>query len=176
MKPSHVYAGREFQVEAVLATEDVLPPGSYPATFRIWGPKGLAWEKRTEIVVPAPAAGEDPPLAVPALLEQVTPVGPAGAYQLVANMDGKGAPAGNRLTFHWIELARRIARGSVAIYLDPAVLKKSYQQLGWLPLPKKGFFVDFFDWLYHNCASPRRTRSSPVCRRGASWTGITTER
>jgi hypothetical protein len=100
VEPSHVYAGREFQVEAVLANEDVLPPGSYPATFRIWGPEGLAWERRTQITVPEPAPGELPPLAVPALLEQVRLTGPAGKYELVANMDQRGAPAGNRLTFY----------------------------------------------------------------------------
>ncbi|MCX6028385.1 MAG: twin-arginine translocation signal domain-containing protein [Chloroflexi bacterium] len=213
VEPSHVYAGQKVQVEAVLANDSVLSPGSYPVTFRIWGPEGLAWEKKTEVVLPVPAPGEDPPLAVPALLEEIALTGPAGAYQLVANMERGGAPAGARLTFylsdpaawprlkatvtgwglsasvsdwlvergvevhpfataggqadgrdlllvgtpaaeesdpaHWTELAQRIARGSTAVFLTPAALKKSYQQLGWLPLPKKGFFMDFFDWLYH---------------------------
>ena len=43
--PSHGYAGRTFTVEAVLATEDVLRPGEYPARFRVFGPHGVAWEK-----------------------------------------------------------------------------------------------------------------------------------
>ena len=40
------------RLEAVLANEDVLPPGEYPATFRIFGPRGLAWEKRATAVSP----------------------------------------------------------------------------------------------------------------------------
>ncbi len=41
-EPLHGYAGREVTVEAVLANEDVLKPGEYPARFRVFGPSGLS--------------------------------------------------------------------------------------------------------------------------------------
>ena len=44
--PLHGYAGRPLTVEAVLANEDVLPAGEYPARFRVIGPEGVAWERR----------------------------------------------------------------------------------------------------------------------------------
>ena len=42
VSPSHGYTGRPFSLEAVLATEDALAPGSYPVMFRIWGETGIA--------------------------------------------------------------------------------------------------------------------------------------
>jgi hypothetical protein len=50
VEPSHAYAGRPFRIEAVLANEDVLGPGRYPVTFRLFGPNGVAWERREEIL------------------------------------------------------------------------------------------------------------------------------
>ncbi|PYU66058.1 MAG: hypothetical protein DMG49_23000 [Acidobacteria bacterium] len=41
VEPLHTYAGRPITLEAVLANEDALRPGSYAADFRVWGPKGL---------------------------------------------------------------------------------------------------------------------------------------
>ena len=93
--PPHGYAGRAVTVEAVLATEEVLKPGTYPACFRILGPAGLAWEKRISFEVPAPA-----PLAVPVLRETFRLDGPAGAYVFAASLERGGAPSGGRLAFH----------------------------------------------------------------------------
>jgi hypothetical protein len=93
--PSHTYTGRTFTVEAVLATEDALKPGEYPASFRIMGPCGVAWEKAVMVTIPAPA-----PLAVPVLHETVTLAGPAGEYAFTAMLDRGGAPTGGRLVFY----------------------------------------------------------------------------
>lgn len=82
IEPTHTYAGRSFSVEAVLANEDRVRPGQYPAHLRIWGPQGLAWERETPIVIPASAPGQDGPLAVPVLKEQVALSAPAGGYRL----------------------------------------------------------------------------------------------
>ena len=91
--PLHGYSGRKFTVEAVLANEDVLAPGAYPATFRIVGPAGLVWEKQTTVKV----AGA---LASPALRATVRIDGPAGEYVFAAALDAGGAPTGDRLRFH----------------------------------------------------------------------------
>jgi len=97
--PMHGYSGEKFRLEAVLATEDVLPPGEYPVRARVVGPGGVAWEKVTAAVIPEPPAGEDGPLAVPVLLEDVPIEGPPGTYQLAVTMEKGGAPAGGRLAF-----------------------------------------------------------------------------
>ena len=93
--PLHGYSGREFTVEAVLASEDALAPGDYPARFRIVGPGGVVWDRRSTVTIPAPA-----PLAVPVLLEKVKVEGPAGQYILAANLESGGAPRAGRLAFH----------------------------------------------------------------------------
>ncbi|MCC7353747.1 MAG: glycoside hydrolase family 2, partial [Anaerolineae bacterium] len=209
--PLHGYVGRKFRVEAVLANEDVLRPGSYPVTFRICGPQGVAWEKRLELHLPEPTAGQDAPLAVPALSAEVELAGPAGIYEFAADMERGGAPAGGRLKFylsdpsalprlptnvtlwgieppvaawlrthgvtvrpfaqtaadrrevvmvgnppdaerdlpHWTELARRMARGSAAIFLSPAAFAREKDGVGWLPLAVRGRCYEFNDWLYH---------------------------
>jgi hypothetical protein len=90
--PEHGYAGQPLQLEAVLANEDVLPPGEYPVTFRLFGPAGLVWEKRTTVIITA-----DRPLASPVLSERLRINGPAGDYTFAASMEG-AAPMGDRLT------------------------------------------------------------------------------
>ena len=208
--PMHVYAGRPVKLEAVLANEDVLGPGTYPARLRVLGPAGVAWEKRIEVVIPQPAAGEDGPLAVPVFAEEVTIPGPAGRYEFAATLERGGAPAAGRLMFQvseapkaeaavevavvaidswmqeWLkgrnisavpldkapaeacrvilvgnapeppvtpaqraEVLRRVAQGSVAVFLDPGVFRKGNDAVGLLPLKNKGHLTSFSDWLYH---------------------------
>jgi hypothetical protein len=83
VEPTHIYTGRPFTIEAVLANEDVVRPGEYPARFELWGPNGIAWHRETNVVIPAIKKGEDGPLAVPVLKEEITLQGPEGAYELV---------------------------------------------------------------------------------------------
>ena len=209
--PLHGYVGRPIRLEAVLANEDVLRPGEYPVRFRVFGPNGVAWERSTFARIPEPAAGEEGPLAVPVLSEEITLAGPAGEYQFAASLDQGGAPAGGRLTFRlsepgdapqvaggvtlwgidkrteewlrgrglrcrqfgrasartrqlilvgtppqspkaardWVALARRVARGSVALFLSPYAFKQGDDNVRWLPLKNKGRGYEFSDWLYH---------------------------
>ena len=215
--PMHAYAGRPVKLEAVLANEDVLGPGTYPARLRVLGPEGVAWEKRVEVAIPQSANGEDGPLAVLVLTEEITIPGPAGQYEFAATLEYGGAPAAGRLTFHvseapkveagvkvavvaldpsvqeWlkgqeisavplekapaeacqvivvgnsaessltpaqrVEMLRRVARGSVAVFLDPGVFRKGSDAVGWLPLKSKGRLTSFSDWLYHKeCVTKR---------------------
>jgi len=211
VEPAHGYVGRPFRAEAVLANDDVLGPGEYPARFRICGPNGIVWERQAVARIPRPAAGEDGPLAVPVLTEEVTLSGPPGAYELVANLEQGGAPKGRVWQFYlsdaaslpqpnqtvtgwgieekaqawlrahgvvcerfagsapsrreiilvgdlskrepdgnaWKELAQRMARGSVAVFLSPLAFRREKDTVGWLPLAKKGRCYKFGDWLYH---------------------------
>jgi len=100
VNPTHTYTGAPLSVEAVLANEDVLPPGDYPGRFRISGPEGVAWDLRATVRLPHPAPGSRPPLAVPVAGEQIRIHGPAGRYELVAELERGGAPFGRRAEFH----------------------------------------------------------------------------
>jgi hypothetical protein len=90
--PTHTYLGRAVKLEAVLANEDVLRPGSYNARFRVSGPEGIAWDRASSIVIPEVRSGDDGPLALPVLSEDVTIKGPAGAYNIVPYIEEGAAP------------------------------------------------------------------------------------
>jgi len=100
VEPTHTYTGRPLTVEAVMANEDVLIPGNYPARFKIWGPTGVAWEHESTIRIPQVAKGEDGPLAVPVMKEEVTLSGPAGSYKLIPIIDSGVAPPDTSWQFH----------------------------------------------------------------------------
>jgi len=101
--PMHGYVDRTIKLEAILATEDALAPGTYPVLLRVLGPAGVAWAENREVVVPKPAAGEDGPLAIPVFSADVTLSGPAGQYTFAVTMEHGGAPAGGRLAFYLSE-------------------------------------------------------------------------
>lgn len=208
--PMHAYVGRPLKLEAILANEDVLAPGTYRALLRVLGPNGIAWEEKRKVVIPKPAPGSDGPLAVPVFSGTVTLPGPAGQYTFAVTLERGGAPAGGRLTFHlsepptiapvkvavwqvdtrvqeWLktrgvsvtpmepapaatrqvilvgnwndpkarqgiskqDLLLRVARGSVAVFLNSGAFKKGGDAAGWLPFKNKGQLTFFPDWLYH---------------------------
>ena len=97
--PEHGYAGRKVRLEAVLANEEVLAPGDYPVRFRVAGPAGLAWERRTTVTAPRPRRGKPGPFAIPVLLEEVKLGGPSGEYTFAASLQRGGAPMGDRKPF-----------------------------------------------------------------------------
>lgn len=213
VEPMHSYAGRPFRVEAVLANEDVLRSGEYPARFRICGPAGVVWEYQAEVRVSSAATGEDGLLAVPVMNQEIVLNGPAGIYELVASLERGGAPFGRSWQFYlsdaaalprvsqtvtlwgidekvenwlkakgvasqrfamstpsrreiilvgdvskagpaaseWRELARRMARGSVVLFLSAAAFQREKDSVGWLPLGTKGQFPRFPDVsIYHS--------------------------
>jgi hypothetical protein len=214
--PMHGYVGRPLRLEAVLATEDVLPPGEYPVCFRIQGPEGLAWETRTTLTIPEVEGNEWAPLAVPVLKEEVVLDGPAGTYEFAACLEQGGHPFGNRKAFRlsdpaqwprlkgsvvtwglgqevadwlasrgltcrgfsgrqvrkpqvvlvgnpgesaaepWRELMRSVAAGGVAVFLQPAALRKDDDTTYRLPLKNRGICKSFWDWLYHRECVARR--------------------
>ncbi len=120
--PMHAYTGRPFKLEAVLANEDALAPGSYPALLRVVGPDGVAWEERRDVVIPEPADGADGPLAVPVFEGDIMLPGPAGAYTFAVTLERGGAPAGGRLTFHLSDPPQAARPVTVAVAgLPPAV-------------------------------------------------------
>ncbi len=99
VEPLHGYAGQPIEIEAVLANEDVLGPGTYPVRARIAGPRGVVWEKAAEVVIPEPPPGGDGAFAVPVVKETVTFKGPPGRYTFAMTVDEGAAPAGGRQEF-----------------------------------------------------------------------------
>jgi hypothetical protein len=94
--PPHGYTGRPIEIEAVLANEGALRPGSYNVTFRIWSASvGIVWERRVVLVV-----RPDGPLAFQALKETLQLELPPGEYTFAADLERGGAPTGDRLAFH----------------------------------------------------------------------------
>jgi hypothetical protein len=115
--PGHTYAGGRVTVEAVLAHEDVLRPGTYPARLRLFGPAGTVWEQGVTARLPVAPAGRHGPLAVPVFAGEVELHGPAGTYVFAADMEQGGSPAGDRLTFYVSErTAPPAAQGDAALW------------------------------------------------------------
>ncbi len=97
--PIHAYAGKKIKLEAVLANEDVLKPGTYPVCLRISGPQGIVWEKRVKVMIPKVSPGQDGPLAIPVFGKEIILNVPTGEYEFGAYMEKGGAPFGGRLKF-----------------------------------------------------------------------------
>jgi hypothetical protein len=98
-EPLHAYIGRPITLEAVLANEDVLAPGLYPAEFKVWGPSGIAWQRQLSVSIPISTPAQDGPLAIPVLKEEVVLQGPAGVYELIPSMQ-RAAPPETGWKFH----------------------------------------------------------------------------
>ena len=81
-KPMHAYAGRPLRIEAVMANDGVLTPGEYPATLKIVGPRGVVWQKETNLGIPAADVPDNIPLATPVLAENVVIDGPDGFHSI----------------------------------------------------------------------------------------------
>jgi len=104
VKPTHVYSGREFEVEAVIASEDVLKPGDYPVCLRITGAAGIVWEHQSTLHIPENKPGEDAPLTWQVMRENITLNVPEGKYELHASMEN-AAPCAGCVSFYVSESA-----------------------------------------------------------------------
>ncbi|MBI3971003.1 MAG: hypothetical protein HY332_06910 [Chloroflexi bacterium] len=135
VSPWHGYLDRPFIVEAVLATEDVLPPGDYPAVFRISGPHGVVWERRTTARVAASVGGVRP-LAVPVLREGVRLEGPPGTYRLTADLLEGGSAGGRQVAFFASAAPAPLpASRSVALWGVPSLAQRWLEARGVRCLP-----------------------------------------
>ena len=100
-EPVNIYRGSNVRLEAVLADEDALLPGDYPALVQVIGPDNLrVFERKVTLTIPAPKEGVQPPLAFPVFTEEIPIDGPAGKYRLLATLEKGGAPTGGEIEFH----------------------------------------------------------------------------
>jgi hypothetical protein len=99
--PVQVYRGRKARLEAVLANEDMLPPGAYPVRLQVVGPRNVSVFDRTITVrVPDPKGKPEPKFAMPVFSEEVVIDGPAGKYRFLATFQKGAAAAGGDVEFY----------------------------------------------------------------------------
>jgi hypothetical protein len=125
-EPVNVYRGAKVRLEAVLANEDALPPGDYPALVQVIGPDNLrVFERKATVAIPARKDGAEPPLAFPVLTEEIPIDGPAGKYRLLATLEKGGAPTGGEIEFYLDDPSRMPAVEMEVVLWgdDPAVSK-----------------------------------------------------
>ena len=115
VEPGHVYTGRSFDIEAVLANEDVLKPGTYPAHLKIFGSTGTVWEKRINFSVVKSAGGNDAPLTINVLHENVKLDLAPGVYEFVASLERGGTPTGGRRKFYVSEVPSQPMESNVTL-------------------------------------------------------------
>lgn len=92
VNPTHVYAGKAFTIEGVLADEDILASRSYDVMVRIKGRQGIVYENIYTITNEAPRAG----LSIPVFKENITLDVPSDEYELHAEiLEGAAATDGS---------------------------------------------------------------------------------
>ena len=97
VEPINIYRGRQVHLDAVIANEDVLKPGEYPATLAVLGLNNKKYFER-KIIVTIPEG--QPAFAIDVLSEEVVIDGPDGEYRFVATFDKGAAAAGGDARFY----------------------------------------------------------------------------
>jgi Glycosyl hydrolases family 2, TIM barrel domain/Glycosyl hydrolases family 2, sugar binding domain/Glycosyl hydrolases family 2 len=99
-EPAHVYRGQKVRLQAVLANEDTLAPGAYPARLQVVGPGAtVVVDRSVKVVIPPRTGKGELPLATPCFDEEVTIDGPEGVYRLEATFLKGAAAAGGPAEF-----------------------------------------------------------------------------
>lgn len=123
IEPENAYCGKPFTVEAVLASNDVLSPGSYPVCARIQHEDlGCIWEYRTVLEVKDPGDGYMP-FAFPVFKEEVTLDVPAGKYNLSVYLEKGGAASGGQKVFYLSEQENFAGKSAELVGLDETTEK-----------------------------------------------------
>lgn len=100
-EPAHVARGAKVHFEAVLADEDALKPGDYPARFQVVGPNLTRVLDRTvTVTVPKRTGKQEPPMARLCFSADVAVDGPTGKYQFLATFERGAASAGGPAEFY----------------------------------------------------------------------------
>lgn len=101
LEASHIYRGGKVHLEAVLANEDVLPPGEYPALVQVIGPSQNHVLDRTIAVKVLPPEGkQERPFAQLCFVDDVVVDGPSGKYRFLVSFQHGGAATGGEAEFY----------------------------------------------------------------------------
>jgi len=100
-EPVHVYRGAAIRLEAVLANEDVLAAGKYPARLEVFDAgRQPVFSRKIQVKVPGAADGVEPPMAFGIFSEEVKADWPEGKYHWVATFEHGAAAAGGEVEFY----------------------------------------------------------------------------
>lgn len=101
VEPVQVYRGRMAKFEAVLANEDVLKPGEYPARLQVVGPRNESIFDQTVIVnIPDPKGKPEPKFTIPVFADEIKIDGPSGKYRFLAAFEKGAAATGGEAEFY----------------------------------------------------------------------------
>ncbi len=104
-EPEHIIGGNTIHLEAVLANEDVLTPGEYPARFQVIGPNMTrVFDRTLTIAVSHVPAAAEYPFARVCLSADLRIDGPPGEYQFLAAFIRGAVAAGGRTKFFVTDL------------------------------------------------------------------------
>ncbi len=124
VEPVHGYRGQSFNVEIVLANEDILRPGKYHARWKVVGPKGhVVVDHQVKVQIPEFRSGMLTPFVGPVVSEDVKIDGPAGTYVVAITLDGGAAPTAGSESFFISDPAKyRVPDKPITIWEEGTVL------------------------------------------------------
>lgn len=120
VEPLNTYTDDKVTLDIVLANEDALKPGTYPAQVWVFGPNNQkVYEKSFTVTIPE---GE-PSFAIPVFKDQVQLNGPSGQYRMVVQFEKGAAAMGGETRFYRLDRAEMPSvKGSVVLWgEDPKV-------------------------------------------------------
>jgi hypothetical protein len=98
---SHIRRGDKIHLEAVLANEDALTPGEYPARLQVIGPNlTKILDREINVKVLPSDSSHEQPFAQLCFTDDVVVDGPSGKYQFTATFLHGAAAAGGSTTFY----------------------------------------------------------------------------
>jgi len=101
VEPVNVYRKSPVRLEAVLANEDALRPGEYPARLEVVGPDAArVFQRALTVTIPEPEDGAELPMVLPVFAEDVLIDGPPGKYRFLATFEQGAAAAGEAVEFY----------------------------------------------------------------------------
>jgi len=100
-EPVHIRRGSKIHLEAVLANEDVLAPGEYPARFQVVGPNAThILDREIKVRVLPPDAKHERPFAQFCFAADTIVDGPSGKYRFLATFQQGAAAAAGETEFY----------------------------------------------------------------------------
>lgn len=130
VEPVSVYRGAKVHLEAVLANEDAVKPGQYPARIEVIGPNN-ARIFRKSLSIAIPEASEEPSYAIPVFSEEVPIDGPTGKYRLLTTFEEGVAAAGGESEFYVTDPADMPAvNAEIAVFGNDAEMVKWLEDHG----------------------------------------------
>ena len=124
-EPGHIFSGDPIRLEAVLANEDQLSPGNYPAKLRVVDPSNrVVFEEAFSVAIPPSQQAGKGPFAIPVFKKDVPISGPTGKYRMIVDFTKGAAAAGNETEFYVMNHADMPPVGvEVALWSDDPELE-----------------------------------------------------